>query len=142
MCDPHSLAAVDLDSGSRARTRDDNVGPFPSNCRGLAENAISDRLANTYLCIRARTRQSRISHALACGRSVLEVMPFSDWSRAGDLDRLCVLAGCHGDLPPDVTKSVSSSNDSVLSGTQLDIASGEGPEGADARDDDLGGVIG
>src|ERR1700730_4525529 len=77
MCDPHSLAPVDLHSDARTCSRDDNVGAFSSNCGGLAKNAISDRLANTYLCVRACTRQSRIGHALACGRSVLELMPFS-----------------------------------------------------------------
>src|SRR5882724_2748794 len=97
MCNPNTLAPVDLHMGPRKRSRDDDVGTFPTDGGGLAKNAISHRLTNTYLCVRARTRQRRIGHILACGRSVLELMPLSesDGIRAGDSDRLRVLAGCH-----------------------------------------------
>src|SRR6266581_5820106 len=77
MCDPHALAPVDLHCGPRMGPWDNNAGAFSANCGSLAKNAIPHRLANTYLCVRARTRQGRIGHAIACGRSVLELMPFS-----------------------------------------------------------------
>src|SRR2546421_12466725 len=126
MCDPHPLASLDLHSGPRTRTRDDNIGAFPSDGGSFTEYAVTNRLANTYLRVRARTRESCIGHALACGQNVLELMPVfrSDWIRAGHFDRLCVLAGCHRDLPPDITKSVSGSDDSVLPRPQLDITPG------------------